>query len=340
MRFGVGIWADKPIEELVRLCERAEALGFDDVWFNDHYFVKDVYVVQALAALKTKDIRFGTSITSPYQRHPAQLASTVRTIHELSGGRAILGLGSGGFEYPENLATPIPKPLTACRETIDIVRGLWTYKPVSAGGEVFRIKDARLEFGEAANIPIYLGARGPRMHRLGGETCDGIIMHGATETHCRYVRDKVAEGAKRAGRDPGKVDICVLTDVVLTDDFEATMDHLRPRCLIMAGGEYSLEVLEHYGLTLEEVEPLRQAVREGDKKKALSLVTPAMANTFCIVGDASACLEKVRSLERAGLTHLIATAGLRQTADLTMRSMETYAECIVEPYRTASGEKR
>ena len=95
-----------------------------------------------------------------------------------------------------------------------------------------------------------------------------------------------------------------------------------------------------FWLTLEEVEPLRQAVREGDKKKALSLVTPAMANTFCIVGDASACLEKVRSLERAGLTHLIATAGLRQTADLTMRSMETYAECIVEPYRTASGEKR
>ena len=70
----------------------------------------------------------------------------------------------------------------------------------------------------------------------------------------------------------------------------------------MAGGEYSLEVLEHYGLTLEEVNPLRQAVRAGDKKKALSLVTPTMANTFCIVGDASACLEKVRSLERAGLT--------------------------------------
>ena len=118
------------------------------------------------------------------------------------------------------------------------------------------------------------------------------------------------------------------------------MEHLRPRCLIMAGGEYSLEVLEHYGLTLEEVNPLRQAVRAGDKKKALSLVTPTMANTFCIVGDASACLEKVRSLERAGLTHLIATAGLRQTIDFTLRSMETYAECILEPYRTASGKKR
>jgi len=105
------------------------------------------------------------------------------------------------------------------------------------------------------------------------------------------------------------------------------------------GAQYSLKVLEHYGLTLEEVEPLRQAVRAGNKKKALSLVTTAMANTFCIIGDASACLEKVRSLERAGLTHVIATAGLRQTADSTMRSMETYAEHILEPYRTASGKK-
>ena len=87
------------------------------------------------------------------------------------------------------------------------------------------------------------------------------------------------------------------------------------------------------------MEPLRQAVRAGDKQKALSLVTPAMANTFCIVGDASACLEKVRSLERAGITHVIASAGLRQTVNFTMQSMETYAEHILEPYRTASGKK-
>ncbi len=335
MRFGVGIWADKPVEELVRLCERAEALGFDDVWFNDHYFVKDIYVVQALAALRTKDIRFGTAITSPYQRHPAQLASTVLTLHEVSGGRAILGLGSGGFEYPENLGTPISKPLTACRETIDIVRGLWTYEPVSAGGEVFRIEDARLEFGEPVSIPIYLGARGPRMHRLGGETCDGILMHGPTETHCRYVWEKVAEGAKRAGRDTDKVDICVVTDVVFTDDFEAAMGRLRPRCLIMAGGEYSLDVLEHYGLTLEEVEPLRKAVRAGDRETALSLVTPVIANTFCIVGDAPTCLERVRALARAGLTHLIVSAGLRRTFEHTVHEMESVAEYILEPYRKA-----
>jgi alkanesulfonate monooxygenase SsuD/methylene tetrahydromethanopterin reductase-like flavin-dependent oxidoreductase (luciferase family) len=141
-----------------------------------------------------------------------------------------------------------------------------------------------------------------------------------------------AEGAKRAGRNPSEVDVSVLTDIILTDDLEAEMDHLRPRCLIMAGGEYSLEVLEHYGLTLEEVEPLREAVRKGDRKKALSLVTPAMANTFCIVGDSSTCLEKVRALERSGLTHLIATAGLRKSLDFTIGSMETYAEHVMEPY--------
>lgn len=336
MRFGIGVWADKPIDELVRICETAEALGFDGVWFNDHYFVKDVYVVQALAARRTERIRFGTSITSPFQRHPAQVASTVRTLHEVSGGRAVLGISSGGFEYPENLGTPIPKPRTACREAIDIIRGLWTYEATTAGGEVFSVKDARLEFGEPFTAPIYLGSRGKRMHRLAGEMCDGIIMHGPTETHCRYVRDRAVEGAVSGGRDPAEIDIAVLTDIVLTDDFEAAMDMLRPRCLIMAGGEYSLEVLEHYGLTLEEVEPLRAAVRAGDKAKALSLVTPAMANTFCIVGEGPSCLERVRHLERAGLTHLISTSGLRQSLERTVHEMEYFAEHILEPYRTAT----
>ncbi len=333
MRFGVGLWADRPIEEIVDLCRRAEALGFDDVWVNDHFFVKDVYVVQSLAAEKTETIRFGTSVTSPFLRHPAQLASSVRTLHEVSGGRAILGLSSGGFEYPENLGTPIPKPMTSCREAIEIVRGLWTYQPTSAGGGVFRVENARLEFGDPVSIPIYLGARGPRMHRLAGEMCDGILMHGPTVDHCRYVHERAAEGAARSGRDVEEVEIGVVTEVVITEDREAAVNDLRPRCLIMAGGEYSLEVMDHYGLRREDVEPLREAVRRGDKETAVSLVTPEMVNAFVIVGDGTDCLERLRALESAGLSLMVSSSGLRRSTDYIVRSMENVAEHLMRPYR-------
>ncbi len=92
--------------------------------------MKDVYVVQALAALKTKDIRFGTSITSPYQRHPAQLASTVQTLHELSDRVAVLSPNPGLIKeiIEVTLSRPRTNEIRDSKEFHDLiyyVRNVW-----------------------------------------------------------------------------------------------------------------------------------------------------------------------------------------------------------------------
>ena len=154
MRFGIGVWADKPIDELVRICETAEALGFDGVWFNDHYFVKDVYVVQALAARRTERIRFGTSITSPFQRHPAQVASTVRDVARGLRRAALFSESArGGSSTPRTSGRPFPSPERRAGRPSTLSGGCGTYEATTAGGEVFSVKDARLEFGETLHSP-------------------------------------------------------------------------------------------------------------------------------------------------------------------------------------------
>src|SRR5437899_2283257 len=110
MRFGCSFWLDRDPRQAARFARAAEEAGFQDVWFPDHYFIREVYAALALAATATTRVGLGTAVTSPYLRHPVLLASAVATIDEISGGRAILGLGVGGHEFPSQLNVSLARP--------------------------------------------------------------------------------------------------------------------------------------------------------------------------------------------------------------------------------------
>ena len=125
MLFGFSFWVDRDAREVADLVVAAEGAGFDFAWFPDHYFLREVYAVQALAAAKTSRIKLATGVTSPYLRHPALLASATATLDEFSGGRAVLGIGAGGFEFATQLGIHWKRPLTGCRESVEIIRRLF-----------------------------------------------------------------------------------------------------------------------------------------------------------------------------------------------------------------------
>ncbi len=331
MRFGCSFWLDHDPRVVASLARMAEEAGFEDVWFPDHYFIREVYGALALAAAATRRVHLGTAVTSPYLRHPVLLASAVATLDEISEGRAIFGLGVGGHEFPSQLNVKLDKPIAACRETTDIVRRLLAGETVTARGKIFAVEGAKLSFTPSRRIPVYLAARGPQMLQLAGEIADGIITHGIHTNYLSFAKEKADAGCAKAGRPAGAVDLGLMAELTVTDDLPAAMEKLRPRCIFMAGGKYALELVERYGLSMADVEPVRAAVHAGDLAKAAQAVNDRVIKAFCIVGTGEACREIVRAAAKAGVTHILASFGSGRTEAEHRRTMETLSHELIAP---------
>src|SRR5699024_10745854 len=154
--------------------------------------------------------------------------STTATLQEQSGGRFVLGIGPGGFEFGTQLGITLRRPLGATREAVQIVRALQTGTADVAGGS-FSATGARLHLS-APESPVSVAARRPKMLSLAGEVSDGVTTHGLAPTHVRYVREHLAAGG------PGRpVSLVLMLDVQIDADRGRAIDALRPRCTTMAG---------------------------------------------------------------------------------------------------------
>jgi 5,10-methylenetetrahydromethanopterin reductase len=302
MKAGVAIWLDWPLPDCVEVAVAAEAAGFTEVWLPDHYFLRDAYAAQALIAERTSRIRLGTAVVSPLLRHPVLLASSVATINELSKGRAIMGVGVGGFEFATQLMMSVDRPLRIAREAVNIIREL-PKGETNIRGDVFSAVGAKLVW-EGSSFPVYMAARGEKMLELAGEIADGVITHGLNQSYIDFCLDRIRKGAERAGRDPKDCELVLMFEVEMRDDVRAAVDHLKPRCTIMAGGEYSEDLIPVFGLEKEEVLPLRAAVRARDPD-AGRLATDEMVNAFAVAGPAERLAQRLQEMADAGVGRVI-----------------------------------
>lgn len=315
MRTTATIRLDQPMTDAAELGRRAEDLGFDGVWVADHYFHRDASGALALMAGTTTGITLGTAVTSPLLRHPALLASMAASLGEISGGRFVLGLGAGGYEFATELGTPIRRPLRLTEEAVGIVRGL-AEGVVTADGDTFRTDGAALKF-QAPAAPVYLAARGPKMLRLAGRIADGVITHGLSQQHVRFVTEQL-DAADAIMRPK----VVLMLDVQVDEDRARALDELRPRCLTMAGGSYADELIEIYGLDRTDVELLRAAVRSGDRDAATALVTDQMVDAFTIAGPSDYVADRLAELATLGVDEVILSTAAGDLQDTTDRLSE------------------
>src|SRR5437588_9075367 len=101
LKTGLLVLPSRPAHELADLAARAEALGYDDFWLADERFFREVYAVLTLAATRTSRIGLGPCVTDPYSRHSALTAMAIATLDDISGGRAVLGIGAGVSGFKE-----------------------------------------------------------------------------------------------------------------------------------------------------------------------------------------------------------------------------------------------
>jgi 5,10-methylenetetrahydromethanopterin reductase len=286
----------------------AEEMGFDFIWYASDFRYADSFSALAYAATKTKTVKLASMCNSPYVRHPVYIASGTSTIDEVSGGRAVLGLASAGYEVTVKLGVEAKEPLKACREAIQVIKSLWRGEPVNHSGEHYYLKDVKLPYKVRENIPIYLATRGAKF-KLAGELCDGTITHGKTTKYIERIVKHVREGAEKAERKLDEIDITTVVPFMITNKVEEAKKSLRPLMAGYGGSSYTLEWVDSLGFTAEEVKPLRKAVRERQFAKTVALVSDELleklVNAYCVVGNVKACINHLEEMEKAGLTQII-----------------------------------
>ena len=286
---GVNIIPDVPMEQVVSLGVKAEELGFDKCWVYDEGLVtRDVYISLAAIAGKTARIQLGTGITSPYTRHPAVTASAIATLDEYSGGRAFLGIGAGGSLTLSPMAIERYKPLTAVRESLQAIRGLFRNETVTLEGEVVRLNQARMEYGRA-DIPIWLAGRGSKMLSLGGELADGVVLEFLHKQRIQANIDTVKAGAERSGNRPK---MCYSTMIITND---RVLEELRPHMTYRLV-DSPLEIKDMLGIAQDEIDKIHHVMVTQGLYAAGKLIKDEWISPFVIMGSPSACAQEIADI--------------------------------------------
>ena len=310
MKFGIEFVPNEPIFKIASNVKTAEELGFEYVWITDHCNNRDVYSVISILAQSTNKIKIGAGVTNPYTRHPAVTASAIASVNEISGGRAVLGIGPGDKMTFDALGIESKKPLTAVKETVGAIKELLTGKKISFDGEIINLKNAKLDFadpkknGVTMNIPIYIGAQGPKMLEAAGAAGDGVLINGSHKDDFKAAIPLIKTGAKNAGRDIKEIDVAAYTCFSIDDDAEKAYAAAKPvAAFIVAGAPDS--VLERHGISLENKKEIADLISKGNFKELSTIVTDQTVDKFAIVGDFEICLKKAKELESAGVTQLV-----------------------------------
>src|SRR5947207_13100204 len=198
---------DIPHPRYLEMARLADLHGCENLWLIDGQDVfPDPWATAALCAVNTSRIRIGPGVTNPLTRHPRVTAGAMLTIHELSGGRGILGLGAG-----DNAVRTLgrqPARIAEVREAVDICR------------EKFRERKA--------DIPIYIAANGPRLNAYACEAADGIIVPCiGTPEDLRRTLDRVEVAARETGRNLPDLPILIYVGFAVSHDRREALDDAR-----------------------------------------------------------------------------------------------------------------
>ncbi|MEE8121088.1 MAG: LLM class flavin-dependent oxidoreductase, partial [Anaerolineales bacterium] len=159
----------------------AEQKGFEAVWQAESRLVRDAIVPMAAYAAVTERIKVGSGVINNWTRNIGLLAATLLTLDDLAPDRVICGIGAWWDPLAKKVGIERRRPLKAMRETVEVLRRLLNMERVTFHGEFHNVEEIELDVvhgrREPRNVPIYIGATGPKMMELTGEISDGAVLN-------------------------------------------------------------------------------------------------------------------------------------------------------------------
>ena len=317
MEYGLLLLGEHDPAGVVRLARQAEGAGFQDLWFADEKFYRDPFVSLTHLAKQTTRLRLGTCVTDPFTRHPALLAMAMATLDEVSGGRAVLGLGAG-FSGLEALGVERTRAVRSMRHAIQVIRQLWAGERVSLEDDAFVLKQLELNFAARPDIPILLASASPQMLRLAGELADEVMLGdmGSGGVLAPALAE-VGRGARRAGRSFEGMRRIARLNVVLSDDLEAARDVIRPWILAYLWHAYPdwSRLFDYTPDWDERMKPLRDFIAArgdkprnvGDREQVLQfapLLPEPLVRRYALMGTPAAIAEQIAEIAGCGISQL------------------------------------
>ena len=300
----------------LEMARYAEQRGITEIWQADTRLARDCVVMMSALLNATNNVRVGSGVLPIWTRNPAIIAATWSTMWELAGldeanqSRVMLGLGAWWEPITSRGGEDRRKPLQAMRENIEAIRELFTMEEVSYSGEFVNLDRVKLDVAygntDARDIPIYLGATGPKMLELAGEICDGVVLnYVVTPSYIREAVELVSKGAEKSGRTLEQIDrpellVCSLSD----EDPDEAIRTGKSLVAYYLGTEP--HIMKASGADPDLVERVKEVVgwpaTEADYRKAADLIPDNLVKSLMAAGTSSQCRETVEEYVDAGVT--------------------------------------
>jgi F420-dependent oxidoreductase-like protein len=335
----VGYWGAGPPAGAQESILEAERLGFDSVWTAEAYG-SDAVSPLAWWGAQTSRIKLGTNLIQLSARTPTATAMAAMTLDHLSGGRFVLGLGVSGPQVVEGwYGQPFPKPLARTREYVSIIRQVLAREaPVTFAGEHYPLPyPGGTGLGKPlksithplrADIPIYLGAEGPKNVALVAEIADGWFPMFFSPREQAPYQKSLDEGFARPGarQTPDTFEVAATVPVIIHDDVEEAADMMRPVLALYVGGMGARDMNFHFDVFARmgyeaDVTRVQELYLEGKKDEAAAAVPTAMVEDVYLVGPKEKIRDDLEAWRESMVTTMIVAGDpqlLRTMAELVL----------------------
>ncbi|MFZ2965032.1 MAG: glucose-6-phosphate dehydrogenase (coenzyme-F420) [Rhodoglobus sp.] len=291
--------------ELVEIAVAAEAHGMESVTVSDHFqpwrheggHAPFSLTWMAAVGERTSSIQIGTSVMTPtFRYNPAVLAQAFASLGVMYPGRIMLGVGTGealneiatGWhgEWPE-----FKERFARLRESVDLMRQLWTSDRVSFDGEYYSTVDASIYDRPETPIPVYIAAGGPMVARYAGRAGDGFICTSGKgmALYTDELIPAVKEGAEKAGRDIEAVDRMIEIKLSYDTDYDVALENTRFWAPLALSSQQKHDITD----------PIEM------ERAADALPIETIASRWIVGNDPDAVVAAIKEYVDAGLNHLV-----------------------------------
>jgi probable F420-dependent oxidoreductase len=303
MEFGVVLQPNPPATGVVALMKRAEAAGFGYGWtFDSHVLWQETFVLYPRILGETSTMVIGPMVTNPGTRDWSVIASMFATLNDMYGNRTICGIGRG--DSARRYIGQAPVTLATLSDAMSVIKGLAEGREVVHHGQPLRIP----WISPGASLPVWMAGYGPKALRLVGEQADGFILQTADPHIARWTFGAVRKAATDAGRDPASITMCVAAPAYVGTN----LPHQREQLRWFGGmvGNHVADLVARYGTDgpvpreLTDYIAGRQAYDYSHHGQAgnpsTDFVPDEIVDRFCLLGPASAHIERLRELSEIG----------------------------------------
>lgn len=328
----LGYWGAQPPPNLVELAQEAERLEFDSVWVAESWG-NDCFTPLAWIGSQTSRIRLGTAVAQLSARTPTACAMAAMALDHLSGGRMILGLGVSGPQVVEGwYGAPYSKPVTRTRDYVDIIRQVLAREaPVTSNSEFYPLPyqgPGAWGMGKPlkpivhplrANLPIFIGAEGPKNVEQTAEIADGWLP-----LYYSPYRQEVYADQLRNAKPGFEIPALVLCNI--NDNLEEALYPVKAMLGFYIGGmgskarNFHKELMARMGFA-DEAEQIQELFFAGKRDEAIALVPDQFADEISLCGPKDRIREKIRDWENSPVTSLLINGDatlLRNMAELVL----------------------